>query len=176
MNTRFIYFRRFGFLLTTFAVGFLLTNSAWGQVKGAPVERKAWNVEEMQALTNQLVTEMSAARQAIRREPRLQEAQRAGAPQPMRFMANIRQLEVASKQLASRVRDGGGYEKSLGIARKLGVLLRDSEVLARSLSLSESSLKDLKAAHRTLNKIAPYYGKAPLYPEVEAEVEDAGDA
>ena len=176
MNTRFIYFRRFGFLLTTFAVGFLLTNSAWGQVKGAPVERKAWNVEEMQALTNQLVTEMSAARQAIRREPRLQEAQRAGAPQPMRFMANIRQLEVASKQLASRVRDGGGYEKSLGIARKLGVLLRDSEVLARSLSISESSLKSLTAAHHTLNKIAPYYGKAPLYPEVEAEVEDAGDA
>jgi hypothetical protein len=172
MNTRFIYFWRYGLLLTIFAVGFLLTNSAWGQVKGAPVERKAWNVEEMQALTNQLVTEMSAARQAIRREPLLQEAQRGGSPRPMNFMENIRQLEVASKQLASRVRDGGGYEQSLGIARKLGVLLRDSEVLARSLSISESTRKDLAAAHRTLNKIAPYYGKAPLYPEAE----DAGDA
>ncbi len=167
MNTRFIYFWRYGLPLTIFAVGFLLTNSAWGQVQGAPVERKAWNVEEMQALTDQLVTEMSAARQATRREPLLQEAQGGGAPGPMNYVENIRQLEVASKQLASRVRGGGGYEQSLGIARKLGVLLRDSEVLARSLSISESTRKDLAAAHRTLNKIAPYYGKAPLYPEAE---------
>ena len=78
MNTRFIYFWRYGLLVTILAVGFVLTNSAWGQVKGAPVERKAWNVEEMQALTDQLVTEMSAARQAARREPLLQEAQRGG--------------------------------------------------------------------------------------------------
>ncbi len=88
------------------------------------------------------------------------------------FMENLRLLENSAKQLASRVKSGGGFEETQGIARKFGVLLRDSEVLGRSLNLSASITRDLEAAQRTLNKLAPYYGAKPLYPKLES----AGDA
>lgn len=159
---------RYGLLIACVCFGLLLGNVAWGQVKAPDVERKEWNAEDMQRFTAQLVQEMSAARQAARREPLLQDAQRASSPRPVRYMENLRQLERTSKQLASRVSNGGGFEETQGIARKFGVLLRDSEVLARSLSLSKATMDDLAAVQRTVNQIAPFYGKGPLYPEAEA--------
>ena len=159
-------------LSVAFLICLWVPASAGAQTSAQPAERKAWNAEEMQALADQLAKEMNTARQAARREPQLQDAQRPGGRKATRFLDNLRLLETSSKQLASRVGSGGGYEQTLGIARKFGVLLRDSEVLSRSLNLSEGMTKDLDAAHRTLNKIAPYYGASPLYPELK----DAGDA
>ena len=154
------------------SIAFILCLWTGGQANAQSVERKAWNAEEMQVLSDRLAKEMSTARQAARREPSLQDVQRPGGRKATKFLENMRLLEKSSKQLASRIGGGGGYEETTGIARKFGVLLRDSEVLSRSLQLSEGINKDLDAAHRTLNKIAPYYGASPLYPELE----DAGDA
>ena len=132
----------------------------------APDEQKTWNAEEVQGLADQLAKELTEARHAVRKESGFKSTASGSDRAAQQFDEKLRLLEKSAKQYAARVRGGGGLEETSGIARKVGVQLRDLEVLSRRLLLTKPTLETLKAAQKTINQLSPYYGAAPLYPAV----------
>ena len=146
---------------------FLLASAGAATAQSASDERKAWNAEEVQALADQLAKEVTEARHAVRKESGFNSTASGSDRAAQQFDEKLRLLEKSAKQYAARVRGGGGLEETSGIARKIGVQLRDLEVLSRRLLLTKPTLETLTAAQKTINRLSPYYGKAPLYPAVE---------
>ena len=155
-----------------FAVSlFLMLGAVTAMAQTAPNDRKAWNAEEVQALADQLSTEVTEARHAVRKESGFKSTASGSDRAAQQFDEKMRLLEKSAKQYASRVRGGGGFEETSGIARKIGVQLRDLDVLGRRLLLTKPTLAKLNAAQKTINQLSPYYGAAPLYPELEGGTE-----
>ena len=165
-------FFRFGFGWIVVLVGLLvLSGPAFAQEPTGDSGRKAWNPEEVQVLANQLVEEMKEVRVKLRQEPNLLSASTGLGRSAHQYSEAVKALEKSVKQYASRVNQNASFEETTGVARKVGLQLRDCERLARKLMLTEPTMTALNAAHLTLNKLAPYYGSQPLYPNAEA----AGD-
>lgn len=165
-------FFRFGFGWIVVLVGLLVLNGpAFAQEPTGDSGRKAWNLEEVKTLANQLVQEMKEVRVKLRQEPNLLSLSSGLSRSGHQFSEAVKALEKSVKQYASRVNQNASFEATTGIARKVGLQLRDCERLARKLMLTKPTMTALNAAHVTLNKLAPYYGSEPLYPEAES----AGD-
>ena len=148
---------------------FFLASAGAATSQSDPIERKAWNAEEVQGLADQLAKELTDARHAVRKEAGFKSATSGSDRAAQQFDEKLRLLEKSAKQYAARVRGGGGFEETSGIARKVGVQLRDLEVLGRRLLITKPTLETLNAAQRTVNQLSPYYGTAPLYPALDEE-------
>ncbi len=146
---------------------FVLASIGTAAAQPASSDRKAWNAEEVQALADQLAKELTEARHAVRKETGFKSSASGSDRAAQQFDEKLRLLEKSAKQYAARVRGGGGFEETSGIARKVGVQLRDLEVLGRRLLITKPTLETLNAAQRTVNQLSPYYGTAPLYPALE---------
>ena len=146
---------------------FVLASVGTAMAQPASSERKAWNAEEVQVLADQLAKELTEARHAVRKESGFKSTTSGSDRAAQQFDEKLRLLEKSAKQYAARVRGGGGLDETSGIARKVGVQLRDLEVLSRRLLLTKPTLETLKAAQKTINQLSPYYGTAPLYPALE---------
>ena len=130
-------------------------------------QTKAWNVEEVKVLANQLAEELKAARQKIRQEPNLKSLTSGSSRRAYQFEDAVKALEKSARQYASRVNQGADHADTTAIARKIGTQLRDCEQLGRQLPLTKPTQDALAAAHKTLDQLAPYYGAQPLYPGSE---------
>lgn len=129
----------------------------------APSERKPWDQARMQDLSSQLVTALSEVRKAYRREPSYRDPSNPNRRASQNMDQILKSLETSARQLAAKVKAGGGYEDTLGVARKIGQLLNDAEVEGRKLMTSEWMQQRVVPAKQLLNEIAPYYGRGPLY-------------
>jgi len=151
--------------LIFFSLLFLLSGFGAAEIQMGEQGRKAWNSAEILSLADQLVDQLSNARREVRMEAGLKNASTRADRAITQFNEKLRMLEKSASQYAGRVKSGAGYEKTRGIARKVGVQLRDLEVLGRRLVFSKPTADTLVAAQRTLNQLSPYYGRVPLYPE-----------
>lgn len=151
-----------------FSILLFLAWAAAAPAQQGQAERKPWNADEVKGLADQLATEFKDARQTARREVGLQNVSTGSDRAAKQFMDKLRLLEKSATQYAARVNGGGGFDETVGIARKIGVQLRDLEVLSRRLHLIKGTTDAVAAAHKTINQLSPYYGASPLYPEAES--------
>lgn len=159
---------RYGFVWTLALVGLLVfAGSASAQDGSGSEGRKAWDSEQVKVLANQLVKEMAELRVKLRQEPNLLGVSSSLTRAAHQYSEAVKALEKSVKQYASRVNQGATFSDTTGIARKVGLQLRDCERLARKLMLTKPTMEALDAAQLTLNKLAPYYGADPLYEESE---------
>ena len=89
-----------------------------------------------------------------------------------RLLDTLRVIERSSRQLSTRVADGGGLEETLPIVQRIGLGLRDARVNARQLMLTEPTLNVIEEARVTLQELSPFYGiqLLPVEPSGEPPV------
>jgi hypothetical protein len=126
-------------------------------------ERKPWDQARMQGLAGQLAQAVDEVREAFRREPGYRDPSNPHRRAFQQMDQILKSLRSSTRQLAARLETGGGYEDTLGIARKIGQLLNDAEVEGRKIMTSEWMAQRVVPAKQLLNEIAPYYGRGPLY-------------
>jgi hypothetical protein len=86
----------------------------------------------------------------------------------MELRDTLRSLEGSCRQLASRLEAGEDREKTLGVARRIGMLIRDAQTTGRRLMTSDSQWAAIDPLVDIINRISPYYGtKSPLLPAVQ---------
>jgi hypothetical protein len=137
-----------------------------GHAEAAPAaepERKPWDQARMQELSGQLAKAVDEVRQAFRREPGYRDPSNPNRRASERMDEILKSLRSSTRQLAAKLESGGGYEDTLGVARKIGQLLNDAEVEGRKLMTSEWMEQRVVPAKQLVNEIAPYYGRGPLY-------------
>ena len=125
--------------------------------------RKPWNQEQMTDLTGQLSRAMREVRQAYRREPVFRDSHNPNRRAAMRMDEVLRNLARASTQLHNRVKSGGGFEETQGIARRMSMLLNDADVEGRRIMTSVWMDQRVQPAMVLINEIAPFYGSGPLF-------------
>jgi hypothetical protein len=125
--------------------------------------RKAWDQERMTDLSAQLTKAMSEVRQAFRREPSFRDPNNPNRRASQNMDQTLRALETSARQLHARVQGGGGYQETLGIARKIGTQLNDAQVEGRKIMTSHWMDERIRPAMALINEIAPYYGSGPLF-------------
>ena len=143
----------------------LATSGAWATHHETPSDAglKPWDQERMTELSSQLAKEMKAVRNAFRNDPIANEPVSPHRRAAQQMSDTLRHLHRTASQLHTRVKGGGDYEQTLGIARKIGTLLNDADELGRRIMSSTWTNERVKPAMETLNQIAPYYGSDPLY-------------
>lgn len=147
------------------ASSFVVGGSLLAEESSAPSRVKEWNVEEVKVLANQLVEELKVARRKIRQEPNLKSLASGSSNRAYQFENAVKALERSARQYAARVNQDASHADTTAIARKIGTQLRDCERLGRQLPLTKPTMDALAAAHKTLDKLAPYYGAQPLVPQ-----------
>jgi hypothetical protein len=125
--------------------------------------RKTWDQERMTDLSAQLTKAMSEVRQAFRREPSFRDPNNPNRRASQNMDQTLRALETSARQLHARVQGGGGYQETLGIARKIGTQLNDAQVEGRRIMTSHWMDERIRPAMALINEIAPYYGSGPLF-------------
>ena len=128
-----------------------------------PSERKPWDPERMTELTGKLATATSEVRRAFRREPNFRNPQTPNQRAVHQQEQTLRNLEIATRRLASQVSGGADYDGSWGTARRIGMLLNDADVASRRIMTSAFMTEKIQPAMKLINEIAPYYGSGPLY-------------
>ena len=128
-------------------------------------ELKPWNQAEVTQLAKQLSEAVTSLRAASINDPQLSR----NAPQDRRAKAmldGLRNLERSCRQLARKLEQGEDREKTLGVARKTGSLIRDVQVASRGFMTSESQWAAIDPAVDIINRLSPYYStKQTLIPE-----------
>ena len=133
----------------------------------ASAELLPWDQANVTALGKQLAETTSAARQTAIREPSLRGAtgnvgQRRSSE---RFLQTMRQLESSTRQLSRQLEAGSGKDETMGVARKIGTLLRDAQEDGRRLSLSQFMWDKINPMVVAIDAISPYYSDtSPLRP------------
>ena len=125
-------------------------------------ERKAWDAEEMTALTGELAESVREVRRAWRREPTFRAPNTANRAS-MELDQRLRQLDRRTTQLHTRVKAGDGYEETLNIARNIRALLNDVDVLGRRIMTTKWMHDRVRPTMELLNQVAAFYGKDALF-------------
>jgi hypothetical protein len=119
-------------------------------------ELKPWNQAEVTKLAKQLSEAVTSLRAASINDPALNR----NGPQDRRAKAmldGLRNLERSCRQLARKLEQGEDREKTLGVARKTGSLIRDVQVASRGFMTSESQWAAIDPAVDIINRLSPYY-------------------
>lgn len=148
-------------LVALLGITLLLPASSLAQRGDVPP--KTWDQAEVVRLAGDLQGQMNAIRRAFRGEPVFTTTATMKQRSAAQMDQTLRDLERSARQLKSRVDDGGKMDDTMNIARKIGSLLRDAEMLGRRLDLGEFTNKHIRPAMQTLNDLAPFYGAGPLY-------------
>jgi hypothetical protein len=126
-----------------------------------------WDQAKVTELGRQLAETTSAARQSARREPNLQRGGTNVTQQRSAndFLQTMRQLESSTRQLSRQLEAGSGKDDTMGVARRIGTLLRDAQVSGRSLMLSQIMWEKINPMIEVIDKISPFYSDtSPLRP------------
>lgn len=143
------------------AAGLLFTVAASSHA----AELKPWDQTEVTQLAKQLSEAVTKLREASINDPMLS----SRAPMDRRaktMLDGLRDLERSCRQLARKLEAGEDREKTLGVARKTGSLIRDVQVASRGFMTSESQWAAIDPAVDIINQLSPYYStKQTLIPE-----------
>ncbi|MBW2419063.1 MAG: hypothetical protein JRH19_10980 [Deltaproteobacteria bacterium] len=122
-----------------------------------------WDPAVMTDLTSQLADKMSALRQAFRKEPVFSSPENANRRAAHQMEQTLRNLQISTRQLRNRVRDGANMQDTRMIAKRIGMLLNDADMQGRRLMTTAWMADQARPAMVLINEIAPYYGRDPLY-------------
>ena len=125
----------------------------------AEEERLPWDQERVSALARQLAGALAEVRVAARRDPALFNGIRSRNPTHVRLMDSLRRLETSSRQLASSLEAGGGFDETLPIAKRIATRLRDARVAASGLTTTRWTQERVEPAMALVRQIEPFYGK-----------------
>jgi hypothetical protein len=126
-------------------------------------ERKPWDAERMTELSAELAQATSEVRRAFRREPNFRNPATPNQRTVHQMEQTLRDLEIATRRLASQVSGGADFEGTSGTARRIGMLLNDADVASRRIMTSAFMAEKIQPAMKLINEIAPYYGSGPLF-------------
>jgi len=146
-------------------IGVLLLSAALSATASA--ELLPWDQAKVTELGKQLAKTTSTARQTALREPSLRggtgnAGQRRSSDS---FLQTMRHLESSTRQLARQLEAGGGKDETMGVARKIGTLLRDAQESGRRLNLSQFMWDTINPMVEAIDAISPYYSDtSPLRP------------
>jgi hypothetical protein len=122
-----------------------------------------WDAEKMSTLTAQLSKEVRALRNAYRQSPNYANDQNPNRLSAQAMSDTLKSLDQSCASLAKRVKKGENAEQTRGLARSIGSLLNDVDQHSRQLMIGEWTQEKARPAMETINAIAPYYGRGPLY-------------
>jgi hypothetical protein len=136
--------------------------------------RKPWDQTAMTDLTARLADSTAALRRAFRSDPVFSTPENPNRRSALLMEDTLRNLQNSTRQLRNRVRDGGGFDETQGIARRIGMLLNDADVTGRRIMTTVWLADHSRPAMLLINEIAPYYGSSPLYdPETQQRLDRA---
>lgn len=131
----------------------------------AVAELTPWDQEKVSAHATELSEAIKAVRRAAMREPTLRDGSNTSGRSAQQFLDTLRQLETSTRQLATRLGKGENLEQTLGIARRVGTLLRDAQETGRRLMLTKPTFDAIDTAIAAVHAISPYYtDQDPLMP------------
>jgi hypothetical protein len=145
--------------LTIAAATFLLAPGS------AVADLQAWDQEEVSALAADLAESIKAVRGAALNEPTLRGRNNTTGRASQQYLDSLKQLENATRKLATRLGDGEDREQTLNVARRIGTLLRDAQESGRRLMLTQSSFDEIDRAVAVIHRLSPFYtDRDPLMP------------
>ena len=131
----------------------------------AAADLQAWDQERASALASDLADAIKAVRGAARNEPTLRDRNNTTGRSAQQYLDNLKQLENATRKLATRLGDGDDREQTLSVARRIGTLLRDAQENGRRLMLTQSSFDEIDRAVAVIRRLSPFYtDRDPLMP------------
>jgi len=162
-------------LLAAVAPAALASHHEAGEAEGsaaAPADASAaepepaglpWDAEKMTTLSAQLSKQVRALRNAYRQSPNYANDQNPNRLSAEALSDTLKSLDQSCASLAKRVKKGENAEQTRGLARSIGSLLNDVDEHSRQLMIGEWTQEKARPAMETVNAIAPYYGRGPLY-------------
>lgn len=135
-----------------------LAGVALGLLLAAPAAAlKAWDQETVTMLAAQLAEATGQLRETIRREPHIQDAIDRGDRNAQSFWATITGLDKSARQLAARTSKGGGYERTLPIAKKIRTQVRDADTTGARLMSTKFMEQRIVPVQQLLARLDPYF-------------------
>jgi len=131
--------------------------------ESAETAAKAWDAERMTQLTGDLAKAMGEVRTSFRQQSGAMEPRSPKSRSGKNMDDILKDLARSSRQLHAQVKGGAGAEETQGIARKIGTLLNDADVVGRQIMTTAWTAEKIRPAMALINEIAPYYGAGPLY-------------
>lgn len=122
-----------------------------------------WDAEKMTELTANLAKEMRGVRNAFRQSPNYQNDRMPNQRAAAKLYQTLKNLDQSCASLAARVKKGENADQTRGLALSIGELLNNVDEDSRKLPSQDWTMEKARAAMETLNEIAPYYGRGPLY-------------
>jgi len=131
----------------------------------AGAELKPWDQEEVTQLAKDLSEAVSNVRQITLKDPTMKGTGQMNERAAKEYLDNLKALETACGQILRKLEAGEDLEKTMGVARKIGMLLRDAQTNGRKLMISQPESEAIEVAIAALDKISPYYSEeSPLMP------------
>ena len=131
----------------------------------AVADLQAWDQEAVSALASDLAGAIKAVRGAARNEPTLRDRSNTTGRSAEQYLDNLRQLETATRRLATRLGNGEDREQTLNVARRIGTLLRNAQENGRRLMLTQPSFDEIDKAVAVIRQLSPFYtDRDPLMP------------
>lgn len=122
-----------------------------------------WDAERMTELTADLSQQMRALRNSFRKSPNFRNPNTPNRRAADNMADILKRLDSSCSSLAKRVSNGEGAEETRGLARRIGSMLNDADVEGRRLMTQAWTDDRLGPAMQTINEIAKFYGRGPLY-------------
>lgn len=140
-----------------------LVTAAVAALAGA--ELKPWDQEEVTRLAKELSEAVGNVRQATLKDPSKRGGRQMNARAAEQYLDNLKALETACEQMVRKLEAGEDLEKTTGVARRIGMLLRDAQTNGRKLMITQPESEAIEVAIAALEKISPYYSdESPLMP------------
>ena len=121
----------------------------------ARAERTAWNQEQVAAIASDLAMAIEKVKSSVEADPEqasvLQERRRQGA------LVDLRRLGRLSADLAAKLKAGQGLQETESIYDEIQAVRRQARDAGRDVLNPESTVRDVAAARRMLERLAPYY-------------------
>jgi len=131
----------------------------------AVAELKPWDQEQVSGLAAELSDAIKGVRRAALDEPTLRDRSNTSGRSTQQYLDTLRQLETSTRQLATRLGKGEDREQTLGVARRIGTLLRDAQETGRRLMLTKPSFDAIDRAVAAVHELSPFYtDRDPLLP------------
>ena len=148
------------------AITFAISASTILLVPGTAVaDLQAWDQEAVSALASDLAEAIKAVRGAALNEPTLRDRNNTTGRSAQQYLDNLKQLETATRRLATRLGNGEDREQTLNVARRIGTLLRNAQENGRRLMLTQPSFDAIDKAVAVIRQLSPFYtDRDPLMP------------
>jgi hypothetical protein len=141
----------------------------------ARAQGAAWNQDRVTELAVELAQTVAELQSAFRREP-VPHLLSGQARARHRFRDALRVLRTETRALASELESGAGFEETLPIARRSGVVIRELRREGRRMAWREPVVGHARRAEELIAELAPFYVDRGGDAASDADAENEPDA